>query len=125
MEKAIGALVWIVADGFIPGGGIEGDRALESHESFSILNTGAEEARVEIMLYFADREPVGPYRARVPGQRCLHLRTSDLEAPVPVPRDTDYAAVIRSDRPVAVQHTRLDSRKAAFALMTSVAYPAG
>ena len=106
-------------------GGIEGDRALESNESFSILNAGPEEARVEIMLYFADRDPLGPCRARVLGERCLHLRTSELEAPVPVPCDTDYAAVIRSDRPVVVQHTRLDARPARFALMTSVAYPAG
>lgn len=126
MERTeIGGRVWVVAEGYIPGGGIEGDRALESHESLSILNAGAEEARVEIMLYFAEREPAGPYRARVPGLRCLHLRTSDLVAPEPVPRDTDYAAVLRSDRPVVVQHTRLDSRQARFALMTSMAYPAG
>jgi len=31
--------------------------------------------------------------------------------------------VLRSDRPVVVQHTRLDSRQPANALMTTMAFP--
>lgn len=77
------------------------------------------------MLYFADREPVGPYRARVPGERCLHLRPTEFETPEPVPRGTDYAAVIRADGPVVVQQTRLDSRRGALALLSTLAYQAG
>ena len=42
--------------------------------------------------------------------------------PEPVPRATDYACVIESDVPIVVQHTRLDSRQEANALMTTVAY---
>jgi hypothetical protein len=53
----------------------------------------------------------------------LHLRFNDLEDPEPVPRGTDYASVIESDVPIVVQHTRLDSRQAALALLTTVAYP--
>jgi hypothetical protein len=37
---------------------------------------------------------------------------------------TDYCCVIRSDRPIVAQHTRLDSRQAANALMTTIAYAA-
>ena len=61
----------------------------------------------------------------MPARRTLHLRFNDLDDPEPVPRDTDYASVIRSDVPVVVQHTRLDSRKAEIALMTTVAYADG
>jgi hypothetical protein len=32
--------------------------------------------------------------------------------------------VIESNIPIIVQHTRLDSRQAALALMTTIAYPA-
>jgi hypothetical protein len=39
-----------------------------------------------------------------------------------VRRDTDYASVIVSDRPIVAQHTRLDSRQAALALLSTVAY---
>jgi hypothetical protein len=31
--------------------------------------------------------------------------------------------VISADRPIVVQHTRLDSRQAANALMTTIAFP--
>jgi hypothetical protein len=60
----------------------------------------------------------------VGARRTLHMRFNDLEDPEPIPRDTDYASVIRSDVPVVVQHTRLDSRQAENALMTTVAFPA-
>jgi hypothetical protein len=40
-----------------------------------------------------------------------------------VPCDTDYASVIESDQPIVVQHTRLDSRQAELALLSTVAFP--
>ena len=40
----------------------------------------------------------------------------------PIPKDTDYASVIESDVPIVVQHTRLDSRQAELALISTVAY---
>jgi hypothetical protein len=50
------------------------------------------------------------------------VRFNDLDDPEPIPRDTDYASVIESDVPVVVQHTRLDSRQADNALITTIAY---
>ena len=47
---------------------------------------------------------------------------STISTDPPVPRGTDYASLFVSDVPVVVQHTRLDSRKAEIALMTTVAY---
>jgi hypothetical protein len=41
------------------------------------------------------------------------------------PRGTDDASLLVSDMPIVVQHTRLDSRKAEIALMTTVAYGKG
>lgn len=80
------------------------------------------EARVEIRLYFVDREPVGPYRVTVPARRTLHQRFNELVDPEPVPRDTDYASVITSDVPSVVQHSRLESRQAELALLSTVAW---
>ena len=42
--------------------------------------------------------------------------------PEPIPIDTDYASVIESDVPIVVQHTRLDSRQAENALLSTIAY---
>jgi hypothetical protein len=121
---AIGARTWAIAEGYIPSASTGEGPALESHEAACMLNPGASPAKVEVTVYFADREPAGPYRLAVPARRTLHMRFNDLEDPEPVPRDTPYAAVIDCDQPIVVQHTRLDSRQPALALLSTVAHPA-
>src|SRR5690606_29452501 len=107
-------------EGYIPASSTGQEPALQSHETACILNTGDQDAEVAITVYFTDREPAGPYRVTVPARRTRHVRFNDLDDPEPVPRDTDYASVIESNVPVVVQHTRLDSRQAELALITSV-----
>ena len=121
----IGRRQWAIAEGYIPSGSAFSDRALVSHETACLLNATDRNAQVSIMIYFADREPIGSYRVIVPARRTLHLRFNDLRDPAPVPRDTDYASVFESDVPIVVQHTRLDSRHAEVALLTTVAYAQG
>jgi len=58
----------------------------------------------------------------VGARRTAHVRFNDLDDPEPIPRDTDYASVLVSDVPIVVQHTRLDSRQAENALLTTIAY---
>jgi hypothetical protein len=58
----------------------------------------------------------------VPARRTKHLRFNDLNDPEPIPQGTDYATVIESDVPIVVQHTRLDSRQDANALLSTIAY---
>ena len=118
----IGRKVWAIAEGWIPSGGLTG-RALMPHETACILNATDHDAHVELTVFFSDREPVR-YPLVVPARRTRHVRFDDLTDP-PVPRDTDYASLFVSDVPVVVQHTRLDSRKAEIALMTTVAYGEG
>lgn len=120
----IGRTLWAIAEGYIPGSGNGPAPQMTSHETACILNANDRDAHVEITIYYADRDPVGPYRATVPARRTLHLRFNDLEDPEPIPRDTDYASVLRSDVPVIVQHTRLDSRQSENALMTTIAFSA-
>jgi hypothetical protein len=121
----IGRKVWAIAEGYIPGQSVSQDRALLSHETACLLNACDRDADVAITLYFEDREPVGPYRVKVPARRTLHLRFNDLKDPAPVPRDTSYASLIESSVPIVVQHTRLDSRNPAIALLSTIAYAGG
>lgn len=123
MRAGIGRRRWAIAEGYLPGWSHGREPELASHETACILNTGSTAAHVEIMVFFADRDPVGPYRVTVAARRTAHVRFGDLEDPESVPRAHDFASVITSDVPVVVQHTRLDSRQAENALLSTVAFP--
>ena len=123
--EAIGRKRWAIAEGYIPSESSYSDRALTSHETACILNAGDRDAKIVSTIFFANREPGGPDRVTVAARRTLHLRFNDLDDPQPIPRDTDYASVFESDVPIIVQHTRLDSRRAEVALLSTVAYAEG
>ncbi|HXS74418.1 MAG TPA: sensory rhodopsin transducer [Rhodanobacteraceae bacterium] len=119
----IGKKIWAIAEGYIPPASTDGeDRRFLSHETACMLNPNDREAHIRITLYFSNRDPVGPYTVTVPARRTYHMRFNDLTDPAPVPRDTDYSSVFESDLPIVVQHTRLDSRKTALALLSTIAY---
>jgi hypothetical protein len=122
MEKVMGKTHWCIPEGYIPKESTGPEPQMLSHETACILNTTDKPANVQIMIYFADRDPVGPYKVTVPAKRTKHLRFNDLKDPEKVPLDTDYASTFISDVPIVVQHTRLDSRQSENALMTTMAY---
>ena len=119
---SIGAKRWAIAEGYIPAWSHGPEPEFTSHETACILNTNDQPAHVEITIYFSDREPAGPYCLTVDARRTKHVRFNNLDDPAPIPRGTDYASVITSDVPIVVQHTRLDSRQAENALITTIAY---
>ncbi len=120
--ESIGCKRWAIAEGYIPSQSSFSDRAMISHETACILNAGDQDAHVNIAIFFADREPIGPYRVTVAARRTLHLRFNDLKEPAAIPRDTDYSSVLEADVPIVVQHTRLDSRHAEVSLLSTTAY---
>jgi hypothetical protein len=122
--EAIGRKRWAIAEGYIPASSTGSSRQMKSHETACILNASDRAAHVEITIFYTDRAPAGPYRVTVDAERTLHLRFDELVDPEPIPKDTDYASVIESDVPIVVQHTRLDSRQAELALLTTIAYGA-
>lgn len=122
--KPLGKKIWAIADGYIPSKSNGPAPQMTSHETACILNVSDEPANIEITIYFSDKPPVGPYRITVPAERTKHIRFNDLKDPQPIPPDTEYASLLVSDIPVIVQHTRLDSRQAENALLSTIAYPA-
>jgi hypothetical protein len=124
MATPVGHRVWAIAEGYIPPSSTGSSREMTSHETACILNASPQEAHVEITIYFSDRPPVGPYKLTVGAERTRHVRFNDLTDPEPVPKNTDFSSVIRSDQPIVVQHTRLDSRQAELALLSTVAFGA-
>lgn len=122
MAGAIGRKIWAIAEGYIPPGGHGKAPEFTSHETACLLNTGDEAADIAITIYFSEREPVGPFRFTVPPRRTLHLRFNELRDPERIPEGVDYASVIESNVPIVVQHTRLDTRQAELALLSTIAY---
>lgn len=123
MATAIGHRHWAVPEGYIPSRSTGPEPEMTSHGSVSLLNTGETDAHVEITIYYTDRDPVGPYRVTVPSRRTRHVRFNNLSDPEPIPTATEYSSVIESDVPIVVQYTRLDSRQAENALISTMAYP--
>lgn len=120
--KALGHLRWAIAEGYVPKESTGPAPEMLSHETACILNANDREAHLRITIYFSDRDPVGPYLLTVGPRRTKHVRCNDLNDPAPVPRGKDYSSVIESDVPIVVQHTRLDSRQAANALLSTIAF---
>jgi hypothetical protein len=118
----IGRRQWAIAEGWIPPYSHGPEPAMTSHETACILNGNDCDAHIEIMIYYSDRDPAGPYKVTVPARRTEHIRFNNLNDPEPIPRGTDYASTITSDVPIVVQHTRLDSRQTANALITTIAF---
>ena len=119
---AIGKKRWAIAEGYIPPSSTGPHPQMTSHETVCLLNTGSYDAHVSITVFYTDQAPVGPYRLIVPAERTRHVRFNDLTDPAPIPVDRDFASLIESDVPIVVQHTRLDSRQAENALLSTIAY---
>ncbi|MBV8846877.1 MAG: hypothetical protein JO307_29050 [Bryobacterales bacterium] len=119
----LGRKVWAIAEGYIPAWSHGPAPQMISHEAVCILNPSDQDARVAITVYSENREPAGPYRFMVGARRTRHLRFNNFDDPEKIPPDTPYSSVIRSDVPVIVQHTGLDSRQAENALLSTIAFP--
>lgn len=119
----LGKTVWAIPEGYIPETSHGEGPAFESHETVCILNATDREAHIAITIFFSDEDPAGPYQLTVPAQRTRHVRFNELRSPRPIPKGKDYASLIESDVPVVIQHTRLDSRQAELALMSTMAFP--
>jgi hypothetical protein len=120
--KNFGSTRWAIAEGYIPSQSNGPEPAMTSHETACILNASQEDAKITMMIYFTDRDPAGPFNLIVAARRTRHVRFNDLKDPEVIPHDTDFACTIESTVPIIVQHTRLDSRQAENALMTTIAY---
>jgi hypothetical protein len=113
---------WAIPEGYIPGWSHGPEPAMTSHDTICVLNTGDDAATLRLTIYFEDRDPVGPYLIDVPARRTRHVRLNDLHDPTPIPVETAFATAIESNVPVIIQYTRLDSRQAENALLSTIAY---
>ena len=122
--KALGRTCWTVAGGHMPLECHGPVPTFTSHDRLCFLNVTDQEAHVEVTLYYGNRAPVGPYKITIPARRVRKVRCNDLIDPEAPPLNTDYAAVIRSDVPVILQFSRLDSQQTENAIMGTITFTA-
>ena len=123
MANAEGARVWLIPDGYLATP-VADNHPYQSHEAVCILNTGEKNAHIRLDVYFEDRAPIKDIPVLVGAERTFHARLDKPEHlnGIVIPRDVPYALRVRSDVPVIVQHSRLDTTQANMALMTTIAY---
>ena len=68
MPRAIGRTKWVIPEGYIPSASHGPVPAMLSHETACLLNAGDHDAHVQLTIYFADRDPCGPYQVVVPAR---------------------------------------------------------
>jgi len=56
-----GSKRWVIPEGYLPPDDPSKPRQFISHEAFCILNAGDEAAHIDILIYFSNREPAGPF----------------------------------------------------------------
>jgi hypothetical protein len=105
----MGRKLWMIASGHIPLRSTGREPENTSRDELCFLNAGNLEAQVEVVLFYADREPVGPYKLDIAPRRIRRVRINNLINPEAPPLDTDYGAVIESNVPIVVQLERTDT----------------
>ncbi|MBA2665202.1 MAG: sensory rhodopsin transducer [Bradymonadaceae bacterium] len=123
MTKIIGRTSWAIVGGNIALDQSGPEPDFTSRDSLSMLNLGAEDAQVEITIFYVDREPVGPYKLALAARRVREVRFNDLIDPEAIPLCTHYAALVEANVPIVVLFSRVDTRQAENARTASMAFP--
>lgn len=103
-----GKKVWIFADGDLPP---QGEIEPYGHEALSITNCNEEDAKINVTVYFSDREP-DQVILKVPAQRviCFRLDYPIGEEKYQIPMG-QYALRLNSNVPIVAVLGRLDRRE--------------
>lgn len=109
--QALGRTMWVFAAGFAPSQSTGAEPEFTSRNTLCLLNTADQPACAELMVYYDDADPVGPFEVLIEAQRVKHQRINDLIDPAAVYLDKPYGLVVTSDVPVVAQLYYLDSRE--------------
>lgn len=122
--KKLGKLDWAFSGGRIPFDSTGEEPLFNSHDKISVLNTSEEKAEIEIFIFYEDKAPVGTYKVEVKPKRLRKIRINDLIDPAAVELERNYGCYIRSNVPVVIQFSRMNTGQNANAIMGTLAFPA-
>lgn len=122
--KSYGKLNWAISAGRIPFLTNGDEPEFTSHDKIAVLNTSGEKAYLELSIFYEDAEPVGLYKFEVAPHRLRKVRFNDLIDPTAMQLQRNYGCLIKSNTPVVVQFSRMDTGAKANAQINTLAYPA-
>lgn len=104
----IGKKIWVFADGDLPP---QGDEEPLGHEALMVLNNSDDEAKIELEIFFEDKDPVEGIHLSVPPKRvkCFRMDYPVGEEKFQIPMG-QYAVILKSSVPVVCLYGRLDRR---------------
>ena len=118
--KEYGKKVWLIPDGYIS----SVSHNIQSHDAICVLNTSNRNAKINLTLYFENREPMNCFSEKCMAGRTNHIRMDKIvgKNDEKVPVVTPYAILVESDIEIVVQYSRLDTTQCEMGLMTTIAY---
>lgn len=121
--KAYGKLDWSIAGGKIPFLTKGKEPEFTSHDKIAVLNTSDEDALIEIVILHEDEEPWGNYNIQVKAKRLRKIRFNDLIDPAAIQMERNYGCYIKSNVPVIIQFSRMNTGANPNAETSAVAFP--
>lgn len=120
-KEGLGKKMWIIPDCELPE---EGEGILKGHESVIVVNDNDFDVKINVTLYFADRDcyedivwTVGAKKVR-----CFRMNNVNDMSGFKVPFETQYAMKLASNGNIVVQYGRLDNRQVNLAYYTTLGY---
>ncbi|MBO5060375.1 MAG: hypothetical protein J6C82_05630 [Clostridia bacterium] len=121
MCDGVGKKVWLIPDCELPQ---EGEGVLKGHESVIVVNDNDFDVKINVRLYFADKECYDGIEWTVGAKkvRCFRMNNINDMSGYEVPFDTQYAMKLESNGNIVVQYGRLDNRQVNLAYYTTLGY---
>lgn len=115
-----GRTTWFFPDGDLPAYG-DGQSPMYGHESLVILNPNDQDARIELTIYYPDREPDTLAPLTVAARRVRCVRTNEPIHGYQIPAG-QYALKVASDTPIICQIGRADVCQPNLAYYTTLGF---
>ncbi len=117
----IGKKEWIIPDCELPQ---EGEGVAKGHESVIIVNDSDVDAKINVSVYFTDKDPYTDIVWEVGAKRVKCFRMNNIEhmCGFKIPFETQYAMKVSSNTPIVLQYGRLDNTQANLAFYTTLGY---
>ena len=117
----IGKKEWIIPDCELPQ---EGEGVAKGHESVIIVNDSDVDAKINVSVYFTDKDPYTDIVWEVGAKRvkCFRMNNVVHMCGFKIPYETQYAMKVSSDTPIVLQYGRLDNTQANLAFYTTLGY---
>jgi hypothetical protein len=121
MANGIGKKNWLIPDCELPQ---EGEGILKGHESVIVVNDSDSDAKIDVKLFFTDKdcEHTITWLVKAGRVRCFRMNNTDDMCGFVVPFDTQYAMKLTSNCNIVVQYGRLDNRQINLAYYTTLGY---